>query len=114
MDLPLNPLDGMDHTGPIRLPANVTTVLAEDLRARIVLSADQDAAIILDATDTESLGQAALQLLVAAGREAERLEIPFAIQNIRSTLFDRLETLGLAETLGLHSQTDFTQEELPQ
>jgi anti-anti-sigma regulatory factor len=84
------------------------------LRARIVLAADQDEAIILDATETEAFGQAALQLLIAAEKEADRLDIRFAINNVRPSLLERLETLGLAEPLGLTSTDEFNQEELPQ
>ncbi|WP_246351898.1 STAS domain-containing protein [Sphingobium subterraneum] len=83
------------------MPANVTTVLAEDLRARLVLAADHDEAIFIDASETETVGQAALQLLIAAQREAARLGLPFVIENMRPELVARIARLGFGELLGL-------------
>ena len=54
------PMDGLEADGRLRLPPNVTTVMAEDLRAGLVLAADHEAAIQIDASETVSIGQAAL------------------------------------------------------
>jgi len=95
------PLEGLEADGHLHLPENVTTVMAEDLRAGLVLAADHESAIFIDASETQSIGQAALQLLVAARLEADRLGLPFAIENARPELVERITGLGLAETLKL-------------
>ena len=38
-------MDGLEADGRLRLPPNVTTLMAEDLRARLVLAADHEAAV---------------------------------------------------------------------
>lgn len=99
MDSQHNPHDATESG--LRLAPNVTTVMAEDLRAALVLAADHDEEIRVDATDTVSIGQAALQLLVAAKLEADRLGMPFLIDHAQPALTQRIAALGLAETLGL-------------
>lgn len=111
MDLAQSLLDGMDTGGPIVLPANLSTVMAEDLRVRLVFAADHDEAIILDAEATESIGQACLQLLIAAKREAERLELPFALEKLGDAVAARLTSLGLIDALGLRGNSDLQTEE---
>lgn len=105
MDFPHNLHDagpvGPVSDGRLHLPANVPTVMAEDLRAALVFAADHEEAIRIDASETTSIGQAALQLLVAARMEAERLHLTFAIEHARPELTARLATLGLADLLGL-------------
>ena len=103
MDSMLNPLDDAGLDGRVVMPANLTTVLAEDLRARLVLAADRDEAIVIDASQTESVGQAALQLFLAAQREAERLGLPFAIENMQPDVAGRIARLGFTELLGLQT-----------
>ncbi len=99
-------MDGLEADGRLRLPPNVTTVMAEDLRAGLVLAADHEAAIQIDASETVSIGQAALQLLIAARHEADRMKIPFAIENAQAPLVQRIEALGLAGMLGLTGKGD--------
>lgn len=95
------PMDRLEADGRLRLPPNVTTVMAEDLRAGLVLAADHEAAILIDASETLSIGQAALQLLIAARQEADRMKIPFAIENAQPALVARIGALGLGDMLGL-------------
>lgn len=97
-----------DREDRVPMPANVTTVMVEDLRARLVLAADRDAAILIDASQTQTIGQAGLQLLLAAQAEAERLNIPFAIENPRPELAARIVSLGLAAVLGVAPQEDMS------
>jgi anti-anti-sigma regulatory factor len=92
-------IDDAEAEGRVTLPVNVTTVLAEDLRARLVFAADHDEAIIIDAARMESIGQAAIQLLIAARHEAERLDLPFRIENLQPAVVARLAALGLAQHL---------------
>ncbi len=85
----------------LRLPAHGTTVIAEDLRVRLVLSADLDDEMIVDASEVESVGQAVLQLLVAARAEAQRNGQPFTIANPSPAFADRVAACRLGSALGL-------------
>lgn len=102
LDGPMDgPMDRLEADGRLRLPPNVTIVMAEDLRAGLVLAADHEAAILIDASETLSIGQAALQLLIAARQETDRMKIPFAIENAQPALVARICALGLGDMLGL-------------
>ena len=88
-------------TGPAKgMGAAITLAFARE-GARLVLAADHEAAILIDAAETGSIGQAALQLLIAARHEADRMNIPFEIENAQEPLIKRIEALGLIEILGL-------------
>jgi anti-anti-sigma regulatory factor len=87
----------------LRLPANGTTIIAEDLRLRLVLSSDRDEEIVVDASEVEYIGQAVLQLLVAARAEAERSGKPFIIFNPSFAFSDRAIACRLAALLGLET-----------
>ena len=108
MDSPPKPLEmsmgELEADGRLHLPPNLTTVMAG-----LVLAADHEAAILIDAADTTSIGQAALQLLIAARQEADRMNIPFGIANAREPLVRRIEALGLAEMLGLAGKGESVQ-----
>jgi anti-anti-sigma regulatory factor len=88
----------------LRLPANGTTVIAEDLRVRLVLAADLDEEIVVDASEVENVGQAVLQLLVAARAEAERAGQHFVISSPSQAFTDRVTACRLAGALGLQDQ----------
>jgi anti-anti-sigma regulatory factor len=88
----------------LRLPANGTTVIAEDLRVRLVLAADLDEEIVVDASEVENVGQAVLQLLVAARAEAERSGQQFFIANPSRAFSERVSACRLADALGLQDQ----------
>ena len=88
----------------LRLPANGTTVIAEDLRVRLVLAADIDEEIVVDASEVENVGQAVLQLLVAARAEAVRAGQHFVISNPSRAFADRVKACRLAGALGLQDQ----------
>lgn len=87
----------------LRLPAHGTTVTAEDLRVRLVLAADHDDAVEVDASDVESVGQAVLQLLVAARTEAEANGHPFRILNPSQAFVERVTSCRLADAIGLET-----------
>lgn len=93
----------------LRLPANGTTVIAEDLRVRLVLAADLDEEIVVDASEVENIGQAVLQLLVAARAEAERSGRSFTITNPSRAFVERVSACRLASALGLQEQEGFIQ-----
>lgn len=90
----------------VKLPAHSTTVTAEDLRVRLVLASDFDGAMEVDASGVESVGQAVLQLLVAAKAEADTQGQPFVIHNPSSAFVGRVTACGLAPAIGLPLEED--------
>ncbi|MDG2533994.1 STAS domain-containing protein [Sphingomonas sp. HITSZ_GF] len=101
MDQPLQLPDAEERA--LRLPAHGTTVTAEDLRVRLVLAADLDDAIEIDASEVESVGQAVLQLLVAARNEAASNGQEFRIANPSPAFVDRVNRCQLAAAIGLET-----------
>jgi anti-anti-sigma regulatory factor len=87
----------------LRLPAHGTTVTAEDLRVRLVLAADLDDAIEIDASEVESVGQAVLQLLVAARAEAVAGGQEYRITNPSPAFVDRVNRCQLGAAIGLET-----------
>nr|WP_109807060.1 STAS domain-containing protein [Sphingosinithalassobacter portus] len=87
----------------MRLPAHATTVTAEDLKVRMVLATDLDGQVAIDASDVESVGQAVLQLLVAARQDAERSGHAFSINNPSPAFVDRVTRCRLADAIGIQS-----------
>ena len=101
--------DAQADEPPIRLPANANTVAAEDLQVRLVLAADRLAPIRVDASDVESVGQAVLQLLVAARVEAIAQDLVFEITGASDAFVSRAAACCLAEPLGLALPEELTQ-----
>ena len=100
------PLPEMAEDRSLRLPVNGSTVTAEDLKVRLVLAADLDDEICVDASQVESIGQCVLQLLVAATEEAERRSLKFEIINPSLPFMERVAGCGLAPVLGLENGKD--------
>ncbi len=92
--------------GPVRLPPQCTTVTAEDLRVRLVLAAHGEGELTVDASEVETVGQAVLQLLVAARAEAERNGQAFLVANPSQPFADRVAACRLADALGLHIEEE--------
>ena len=90
-----------EFEGPIRVPAHCSTVVADDLRVRLVLASDLSDTIAIDASDVESVGQAVLQLLIAARVEAEAGGGSILIDRPSLAFVDRITRCGLAEAIGL-------------
>lgn len=103
MHSPQPPLEDAAEDRSLRLPAHGTTVTAEDLRVRFVLAADLDDAIEVDASEVESVGQAVLQLLVAARNEAAANGQPFRIVNPSPAFVDRVTRSQLADAIGFET-----------
>lgn len=101
MNSTLNLPDVADVTDVIRLPENGTTVSADELRVQLVLALDASDRLTIDASGVESIGQAVLQLLVAAACEARETQKPFTIINPTSAFTERASRCRLAELLGL-------------
>ena len=95
------------ETGPVHLPAHANTVAAEDLRVRLVLAADFEGQTEVDASDVESVGQAVLQLLVAARAEARRNGQSFVVSNPSPAFVERVSSCRLAEAIGLQIEEEF-------
>ena len=98
---------GQDRT--IRLPVHGTTVTAEDLRVHLVLASDFDGEIHIDASEVESVGQAVLQLLVAARAEAERAGQTFRIDHPSQAFVDRVTACRLGDAIGISAEEDIIQ-----
>ncbi len=88
-------------SGRISLPAGCGTTMADELRTQLVLAADFADATAIDASGVESVGQAVLQLLVAARREAVRDGHQFTIVAASPAFVDRVTACGLAQAIGL-------------
>ncbi|WP_084580145.1 STAS domain-containing protein [Sphingomonas azotifigens] len=100
MDFPLPPLEaGADNA--LALPAHGTTVTAADLQTRLLQAVDGDGPVEIDASQVESVGQAVLQLLVAAKAEAEKLGKAFTILNPSTAFTDRVNRCQLAAAVGI-------------
>lgn len=91
--------------GIIQLPTHGVTVTAEEFKVRLVLAADFGGDLVVDASAVESVGQAVLQLLLAARTEAEATGHRLVIKNPSPAFLARTEALGLNDRLGL-SQTE--------
>lgn len=100
-------LSGDDRS--LKLPAHGTTTSAEDLRVRLVLAADFDGEIVVEASEVESIGQAVLQLLVAARAEAKNAGQPFHIANPSGAFIDRVVACQLADAVGLSAEEETIQ-----
>jgi len=99
-----SPFDAVGDDGAIRLPAHGTTVTAEDLRIHLVLAADYRERTEVDASGVESIGQAVLQLLVAARRDAAQAGQPFAILDPSPAFVTRVTAACLADAIGLQTE----------
>lgn len=97
---PPPPLDSLVDRA-VHLPAHCGTVAAEDLRVRLVLAADLDGGIEVRADAVDSIGQAVLQILVAARREAVARHQPYAIVDPSPAFVDRVTRCRLAGAIGL-------------
>ena len=95
------PSEVLNEERALILPVHGTTVTAEDLRVRMVLASDFDQAMEIDASAVESVGQAVLQLLVAAKIEADAQGQPFILRNPSQAFVDRVTACGLAAAVGL-------------
>lgn len=78
-------------------------MVADDLRVRLVLATDLSDTIAIDASEVESIGQAVLQLLIAARAEAAQDGGAMAIVNPSPAFADRVAKCGLASAIGLFS-----------
>jgi anti-anti-sigma regulatory factor len=88
----------------VALPPHGSTVVAEDLRVRLVMACDGDGDVVVDGSDVESIGHAVLQLLIATREEADRNGAAFSIANPSAPLRQRLSACGLSALFGLEEE----------
>ncbi len=102
----LNPPELAPPGGVVILPTHGVTVTAEALKTHLVAAADAQDDIVVDASAVESVGQAVLQLLLAARIESEAHGHRFIIKNPSPAFLARTEALGLNDRLGLSHQEE--------
>jgi anti-anti-sigma regulatory factor len=90
----------------VTLPAHATTTTAEDLRVRLVLASDVAGETEIDAGGVESIGQAVLQLLVAARDEARAAGRSFTIASASPAFVERVTACRLAARIGLTDEEE--------
>ena len=93
-----------ESTGTIALPPQATTVTAADLHTELVSALSHGDDLEIDASDVESVGQAVLQLLIAAQCEADRTGAGCRIINPSAAFSERVARCGLADRIGLPAQ----------
>ena len=101
MTLTLSQPDPVPEPGVIRLTGHGSTVTAEDLRAELVLAADSGSMTSIDASELLSVGQAVLQLLIAARQDAALHNHPFHFTGASAAFAERVVGCQLAESIGL-------------
>jgi len=101
--------DNAPALGTICLRGHATTVTAEDLQAQLVAAADYSEATTIDASDLLSVGQAVLQLLIAARTEASASFRNFTYVGVSPEFTDRVVSCQLADATGLAIAKDVVQ-----
>ncbi len=92
-----------DHVpGVIRLTGHGTTVTADDLRTELVLASDC-AGTVIDASELHSVGQAVLQVLVAARNDALLHAQPFRFAATSEAFAERVNSCRLADSIGMEA-----------
>jgi predicted LPLAT superfamily acyltransferase len=109
MTLTLSQPDSMPDTGAICLSGHGTTVTAEDLRMQCVAASDLGDGIAIDASDSLSVGQAVLQVLIAARIEATLSVQPHSFLGASAAFADRVTSCQLADAIGLEIGKDVSQ-----
>ena len=97
MDLPPNP---PEPPAPILLPPHCSIDAAASLRDAL-LAIEAPAGVAIDAGAVETIGQAVLQLLLAARNDAVADGRAFALIGTSPAFAARIEALGLGDRLGL-------------
>ncbi|GGB74097.1 STAS domain-containing protein [Blastomonas aquatica] len=96
-----NQPDSHEPLPVLKLPANGTTASAESLRAQLVALLEGPGPAAIDASEVENIGQAVLQLLVAAQTEARAAGQAIEITDPSPAFCERVDQCRLAEPIGL-------------
>ena len=100
MALAPNPPEQDQMPGVIRLTGHGTTATAGDLRSELVL-ARGGAGTVIDASEMHSVGQAVLQVLVAARNDALVHSRPFHFARTSDAFAERATRCQLADLIGM-------------
>lgn len=92
----------------VRLPPSCGTVVAEDLRVQLVMAIDFGGCLKVDASAVETIGQAVLQLIVAARVEAAARG-GYELHEPSAAFVERVTSCLLAGPVGLPSAKDLLQ-----
>jgi anti-anti-sigma regulatory factor len=87
----------------VHLPANGGTVTAEELRNQLVCASEIVGATTIDGSAVQTIGQAVLQLLLAARRGADAAGKSFTIIHPSAPLLEAARACCLAEAIGLET-----------
>lgn len=85
----------------LSLPVIGSTATASATRDALASALEHDGGCHVDASEVESIGQATLQVLLAASRAAEQAGVPFEIINPSAPFLERVNACRLASLLGL-------------
>ena len=96
-----NQPDPSESSPAVKLPANAVTATAESLRAQLVTLLDGPGPAAIDASEVENVGQAVLQLIVAAQSQARAAGQSLEIINPSPAFCERVEQCRLSESIGL-------------
>jgi anti-anti-sigma regulatory factor len=106
MTLTLSQPDPASDLGTIRLIGHGSTVTAEDLRTQLVVASDFAEATAIDASESLSVGQAVLQLLIAARHEAGLRNHSLYFTAASVAFSERVQGCQLADAIGLETGKD--------
>jgi len=109
MTLTLSQPDPTPDFGTIRLSGHGTTVTAQDLRTQCVVASDLCDSTAIDASEALSVGQAVLQVLIAARREADLRAHNYRFVDASEAFVDRVTRCQLADAIGLEIGKDVSQ-----
>lgn len=106
--MPQLPPDAADPSAgeTIVLPAHCTMATAADLHPRLVAAQRTGAPVEIDASGVDSVGQAVIQLLVAALMPGDDQPSPFAITNPSPAFVDRVAACRLSAQTGVQASEE--------
>ncbi|EIZ78696.1 hypothetical protein WSK_2744 [Novosphingobium sp. Rr 2-17] len=109
MTLTLSQPDPTPDSSTIRLSGHGTTIVAEDLLTQCVGASDLRDSTAIDASEALSVGQAVLQVLIAARREADARGHAYRFVSASAAFSDRVNSCQLADAIGLEIGKDVSQ-----
>ena len=94
-----SPPDSEVSCEALMLPANGDTASAQDLHAQLIARFDREDPVEIDASAIEHIGQAVLQLLVAACNEARAADRQITFTNPSPAFRECVERCGLNDKI---------------
>jgi anti-anti-sigma regulatory factor len=90
-------------SGNVLLPANCGTAAAEELRVQLLIAGTGVDGTRIDAGGVQTVGQAVLQLLIAARREAAAAGRPFGYVASSQAFVEQVARCCLTDALGIET-----------